>query len=136
MRSQFRFRVMGTGLAIPVTATLILALRGPVAAGSNVTLSMQFEFAGTDPAAYGDRTSCRRCCKREVGQISARDRDAGDTQRSAPPLLVIITVCAVLVVATRWVLKLSVVVESVSVGGVTPVPDRVKPPVSWEWHYP
>jgi hypothetical protein len=46
------------------------------------------------------------------------------TFKGAPPLFVIVAVWAALIVLTRWLPKVRELVDNVTVGCVTPVPDR------------
>jgi hypothetical protein len=79
--------VTGAGFAIPVTTKVMLALRVPAAAGSNVMLRVQMEFGATWPPA--------------VGQVVAGDAKAKSaefvpvkvmlvTLRGEPPVLLMV----------------------------------------------
>jgi hypothetical protein len=115
--------VIGAGFAIPETVIVMLALRALMAAGSNVTLNVQLAAGASWPLAV-------------VGHVVAGEAKAKSAAfvpvkamlvmlNAAPPLLVIVTFFAVLVVFTRWLPKAIVPADSVAVGGVTPVPDKL-----------
>ena len=112
----------GAGLAMPVTVMLMLALRAPVAPGSKVMLSMQFEFGAIcpPPAATGHVVAESNAKSAKLVPVM----EMPEMFSGAPPVLAMVRDCAALVVATRCVLKLTEFVERVSVGGVTEVPVR------------
>src|SRR5712692_6652619 len=106
------------GLPAASSVMFTVAARAPGPAGVKLTLIVQLAPGATElapvgqvlPAAKGKSAGCAPVMVMLV-------RFSG-----APPLLVRVTVCAGLVVPTRWLPKGLLVAESVAVGGVTPVP--------------
>src|SRR5947209_3062997 len=106
------------GLPGASSVMVTVAVRAPVAAGVKLMLIVQLAPGATEPAPVGQvlpaaKAKSAACAPMMVMLV----RFSG-----APPLLVRVTVCAGLVVPTRWLPKGLLVAESVAVGGVTPVP--------------
>jgi len=118
--------VNGTVCGLPLALSVIVRvpMRVPVAVGVNVTLIVQ----AFDPAVAGKVAGL-------IGQavapvlVSAKSPEAAIELivRAPVPVFVSVTVCAALVVATNWLLKVRLVGASITVGvGVSPVPLSAK----------
>src|SRR5207245_857479 len=108
-----------TDCGLPAASSVMFTVvaRAPVAAGVKLTLIVQLAPGATEPAPVGQvlpaaKAKSAACAPMMVTPL----RSSGPL-----PLLVRVTVCAGLVVPTRWLPKGLLVAESVAVGGVTPV---------------
>ncbi len=113
----------GVPVASALSVSVIVAARLPVFVGVNVTLSVQVPpFAATGvPTA--------QVVALLLGSLKSPAFVPPTVMlvklRAAPPLLVTVTLMAVLATPTRWLPNDRAFVESVAVGGVTPVPARL-----------
>jgi hypothetical protein len=107
---------IGAGLAMPVTAMLMLAVRVPVPVGLDAGATWRpVEPVGHVVAGLANANSLRF-----VPVIVMLVMLSG-----APPVLLNVMFCAALVAVVGWLLNVRLVGEGVAVGGVTPVPERL-----------
>src|SRR6266849_4591926 len=112
--------VSDTDCGVPAAASVMCtaAARTPGPAGVKLAPIVQLAPGATELAPVGQVLPAAKAKSAACAPVMVMlVRFSG-----APPLLVRVTVCAGLVVPTRWLPKGLLVAESVAVGGVTPVP--------------
>src|SRR2546427_414264 len=107
------------GLPGASSVMVTVAVRAPVAAGVNVTVKAQLADAATGPPARGHGATPEPATAKSPGFEPARAMLV--MLRLAVPLLVRVTVCAVLVALSRW-LTTARVVGTRAAAGITPAP--------------
>src|SRR5437899_956036 len=108
-----------TDCGLPAASSLMLtvAARAPVAAGANVTVKVQLAKGAIGPPASGQGAAPEPAtATKSPGFVPARTMLV--MLRVAVPLLVRVTVCAGLLVLTRWSPKARLVGAKVTVGAM------------------